>query len=295
MAARFLAALALAALLSWHGTLSALGDLEVEEPEAVGRLHCAQPEERELLLVTEEPSETEAILEAECLLLSTASAELASSAEGEEPRDSEAEAATLVEAAPEGGPLGAVVRLASTATTVPVATLAAVPTAVATAAPACDPAYPDFCIPPPPPDLDCSNLPGRVNFRVLAPDPHRLDQNGNGVACEADPTAVPQATGVPTAAPTATPTAPATATRTPTLTRTPTATRTPTVVGAATPTRTPTAAPAPGTGCDPSYPDFCIPPPPPDKNCSDFPGHHNFRVLQPDPHHLDGNKDGVAC
>ena len=50
----------------------------------------------------------------------------------------------------------------------------------------CDPSYPDFCIPPPPPDLNCDSpvIDGRKNFRVLSPDPHRLDQNGNGVACE---------------------------------------------------------------------------------------------------------------
>src|SRR5688572_10440581 len=41
----------------------------------------------------------------------------------------------------------------------------------------CDTAYPDFCLPPPPPDLNCSSpeLTGRNGFAVLAPDPHRLD------------------------------------------------------------------------------------------------------------------------
>ena len=47
----------------------------------------------------------------------------------------------------------------------------------------CDPAYPDVCIPPPPPDLDCADLEVRL-FRVLPPDPHRLDGNRNGIACE---------------------------------------------------------------------------------------------------------------
>ena len=46
--------------------------------------------------------------------------------------------------------------------------------------------------------------------------------------------------------------------------------------------------------CDPSYPDFCIPPPPPDLNCSDIP-QKKFRVLQPDPHGFDGDKDGIGC
>lgn len=59
-----------------------------------------------------------------------------------------------------------------------------------------------------------------------------------------------------------------------------------------------TDPPPPPSNCHPSYPDFCIPPPPPDKNCSDF-TQKNFRVRHdvpdPDPHRLDGNKDGVAC
>lgn len=37
-----------------------------------------------------------------------------------------------------------------------------------------DPAYPDVCVPPPPPDLDCADIPYR-NFRVLPPDPYRSD------------------------------------------------------------------------------------------------------------------------
>ena len=46
--------------------------------------------------------------------------------------------------------------------------------------------------------------------------------------------------------------------------------------------------------CDPSYPDVCIPPSPPDLDCSDVP-YHNFKVLQPDPHRFDGDKDGIGC
>lgn len=54
--------------------------------------------------------------------------------------------------------------------------------------PTCDPAYPDFCIPPPPPDLDCNAdaLNGEHNFTVLAPDPHDFDIDGDGIGCEAD-------------------------------------------------------------------------------------------------------------
>jgi len=49
--------------------------------------------------------------------------------------------------------------------------------------PGCDPAYPDVCIPSPPPDLQCSDIPFR-KFRVLPPDPHNFDGNLDGVACE---------------------------------------------------------------------------------------------------------------
>jgi micrococcal nuclease len=47
----------------------------------------------------------------------------------------------------------------------------------------CHPSYPDFCIPPPPPDLDCGDIEAR-NFTVLPPDPHRFDGNDDGVGCE---------------------------------------------------------------------------------------------------------------
>jgi micrococcal nuclease len=47
----------------------------------------------------------------------------------------------------------------------------------------CDPAYPDFCIPKNSPDLDCSDVTQR-RFRVLQPDPHRFDRDGDGIGCE---------------------------------------------------------------------------------------------------------------
>lgn len=46
----------------------------------------------------------------------------------------------------------------------------------------CDPSYPTVCIPPPPPDLDCSDVPYR-NFAVRPPDPHRFDLNHDGIGC----------------------------------------------------------------------------------------------------------------
>jgi hypothetical protein len=49
----------------------------------------------------------------------------------------------------------------------------------------CDPSYPMVCIPPPPPDLDCGDIPYR-RFQVLPPDPHNFDGDGDGdgVGCE---------------------------------------------------------------------------------------------------------------
>lgn len=60
------------------------------------------------------------------------------------------------------------------------------------------------------------------------------------------------------------------------------------------PTSPPPAPTQPTPNCDPSYPTVCIPPPPPDLNCSEIP-HRNFPVLAPDPHNFDGNKDGIGC
>ncbi|MSO58486.1 MAG: hypothetical protein EXQ77_05535, partial [Thermoleophilia bacterium] len=52
-----------------------------------------------------------------------------------------------------------------------------------------------------------------------------------------------------------------------------------------------------GGTCDPSYVGVCIPPPPPDLDCSDFKkqGFSRITVVGADPHRLDGDHDGVAC
>jgi micrococcal nuclease len=47
----------------------------------------------------------------------------------------------------------------------------------------CSPSYPTVCIPPPPPDLDCGDIPYR-RFTVLPPDPHNFDRDGDGIGCE---------------------------------------------------------------------------------------------------------------
>lgn len=54
------------------------------------------------------------------------------------------------------------------------------------------------------------------------------------------------------------------------------------------------SSPPPPKDCDPAYPDVCIRPPPPDLDCADIP-YRNFRVLPPDPHHFDGDRDGIGC
>ena len=51
----------------------------------------------------------------------------------------------------------------------------------------CDPSYPDLCVPPAPPDLDCAYIYGLgfSHITVLPPDPHGFDGNDNdGVGCE---------------------------------------------------------------------------------------------------------------
>ncbi len=52
-----------------------------------------------------------------------------------------------------------------------------------------------------------------------------------------------------------------------------------------------------GADCDPAYPDLCVPPPPPDLDCTYVhdQGFRHITVLPPDPHNLDGNHDGVGC
>ena len=47
----------------------------------------------------------------------------------------------------------------------------------------CSSAYPESCIPPSPPDLDCKDIAHR-NFLVLPPDPHKFDPDKNGIGCE---------------------------------------------------------------------------------------------------------------
>ena len=50
----------------------------------------------------------------------------------------------------------------------------------------------------------------------------------------------------------------------------------------------------PQRNCHPSYPTLCLPPAPPDLDCGDVDA-KDFSVLPPDPHGLDGDKDGIGC
>jgi hypothetical protein len=61
--------------------------------------------------------------------------------------------------------------------------------------PLCDPSYPDNCIPPPPPQLNCGDegVPA-AEFTVLPPDPHGFDDDYDGLGCESN---VPEPT-IPT-------------------------------------------------------------------------------------------------
>lgn len=75
-------------------------------------------------------------------------------------------------------------RPTSTVAPKPVRSSKPTPTPTATQAGNCSPAYPDVCIPPPPPDLDCGDIQYK-NFKVLPPDPHNFDgKDKDGVGCE---------------------------------------------------------------------------------------------------------------
>ena len=46
--------------------------------------------------------------------------------------------------------------------------------------------------------------------------------------------------------------------------------------------------------CSAAYPTVCIPDPGPDLDCKDIP-YRRFKVVPPDPHHFDGDQDGIGC
>jgi hypothetical protein len=121
----------------------------------------------------------------------------------------------------------------------------------------CDPSYPDICIPPPPPNLNCDDV-GILSFRVLPPDPHGFDGNDNdGIGCELQGDSGDGGD----------------------------------VVGDG---DEDDEEDEEDNSCHSSYPDTCIPPPPPNLNCGDIDA-RNFEVSGSDPHGFDGDNDGIGC
>jgi micrococcal nuclease len=97
-------------------------------------------------------------------------------------------AAAVTEARNADRGLWAACQATTTRATTPPTTAAPSPPRTTTPLPvvggSCSPAYPDVCIPPPPPDLDCGDISHR-RFRVLSPDPHRFDgSDDDGLGCE---------------------------------------------------------------------------------------------------------------
>ena len=125
--------------------------------------------------------------------------------------------------------------------------------------PKCDASYPDICIAPYPPDLDCDEIP-YTDFRVYQPDPHGFDADYDGIGCE---TKQPDSQSSSSSSSSSSGSSSSSSSTT-------------------------------DVDCDPSYPDFCIPSPPPDLDCGDI-SQKNFIVLQPDPHRFDVDKDGIGC
>jgi micrococcal nuclease len=93
-------------------------------------------------------------------------------------------AATTTIATSTTAPPTTTTRASTTTTTQPPTTTPTVAATTTTTAQAnCDSSYPDFCIPPPPPDLDCGDI-GVKNFTVRSPDSHGFDGDSDGVGCE---------------------------------------------------------------------------------------------------------------
>lgn len=130
------------------------------------------------------------------------------------------------------------------------------------------------------------------------PDKEKSDRaRAQAATAEAvPPTVAAQRGATPTATPTMRPPATATATSAATAkpappTNTPRPQPTPMPQPTAAVQQTPTAGRA---GCDASYPTVCIPPPPPDLDCPEVP-FKRFKVLPPDPHGFDRDRDGIGC
>lgn len=181
----------------------------------------------------------------------------------------------------------------------------AAPRVNADVGPACDAAYPDFCIASRPPDLDCADV-GRNNFTVLDPDPHRFDADDDGFGCDADIAPLPNMPAEAQALPNPPP--PGTSEcqdgidndgdgRTDLADLGCSVGSDDNEGGGTAPPPAPPAPPQPPsaeTGCHPSYPTVCIPPAPPDLDCPQI-QFTDFSVVGSDPHGFDADNDGIGC
>ncbi len=186
----------------------------------------------------------------------------------------------------------------------------------------CDPSYPDVCIPVYPPDLDCGEI-QFANFKVLSPDPHGFDADNDGIGCESGSTqsstpVQPSQQQVPAPGFEDVPEMIVCDSSYPDvcIPRYPPDLDCGEIQFANFKVLSPdphgfdadndgigcevgspsSPSPPPPTqpSCDPSYPDVCIPPYPPDLNCGDI-GYSNFRVVGNDPHGFDRDNDGIGC
>ena len=146
------------------------------------------------------------------------------------------------------------------------------------------------------PTLRASNtpLPTTTKTPTNTPYPTLGPTNTRSIEVSATPTITPTLTTTPTGkafkVATATPGNPTKAAK---ASVTPKPTKAPKPTQPAKPTKTPKPSGG-GDSCSPAYPDVCIKPPPPDLDCGDIP-YRRFRVLPPDPHHFDGDHDGIGC
>jgi hypothetical protein len=222
-----------------------------------------------------------------------------------------------------------VVRRAIVALLLLVSLLVATPSGpLPAAAQSCDPAYPDVCVPPVEEvgDLDCPDI-GYSNITVYDPDPHYLDTDLDGIGCESTIASGSSAASAGSADPVETecdpsypyaclPPAP------PDLNCDDIGFAVAVIkdasIGATDPHKldpdgdgigcasygesgasTTSSAEGEVADCDPSYPDVCLPPPPPNLTCVDIGGPINV-IYNPsqgatDPHNLDPDGDGVGC
>jgi hypothetical protein len=133
----------------------------------------------------------------------------------------------------------------------------------------CDNSYPDVCIPPPPPILECSDI-DEEDFEVRGSDPHGFDDDNDGVGCEEDNSSDDGSSDDDDSISSSS------------------------ISSSSSSSSSDDDDSSSSDDCDNSYPDVCIPPPPPILECSDI-DEEDFEVRGSDPHGFDSNGDGVGC